>query len=620
MFPKSQSSSSQFALVEDVLKDAIRKIVVSAEKEKINGGQAAYALFKEALSIPGFSEERIVELFSPILNVEQLGDFSFYSYNFHSSLEISFFAKFLRDGATVGDEKLMLSLFNSVPKGSQRVFFRRLFVEISRDGPLESVDKFFEMAKHLNKENVKEWLNAPTDLLVEYCSDSPYVSIDNIQKIIALGVDTDGLSIAYRLVYNNRFLDFQGTDGLLRCLEPFIEAPIYKGIASWLNTPSGKKYVESEDVRWMNTPYHGSEQLGSEESRKISLLLVLNFCSKNFQERIIDNADLNSFIDVCLDYCFSVKRFAAKQRLDMSSLPDYSGLYDVSCILESIKMNHKLHISSELMRRVLHLILHSCNPGNGDEKNNEIFNKLLVAIQNCDDIKDVEDQFLDDKKTRMPETVDQFLSLPVEEQQWLLNGFVLFRDRKGLQLVSELLKHASGGRVAAPVLKSALTLLKKTQILHDPDADETHLLNLIFSLWISTSGNDHREMEHVLGEAVLALSELDFARLKSQYRSGIFEIFKTLVSNGRADPTVLNAFIHALGLYSYDASKIEDREILDFLIPLMKRESTPGEMKFSLAKVLSTIKYEPALLSAWNVIKGPLWDRYAQHDEGEERR
>jgi len=249
MFPKSRSSSSQFALVEDVLKDAIRKMVVSAEKEKINGGKAAYALFKEALNIQGFPEERIVELFSPILNVEQFGDFSFYSYNFRSSLEISFFAEFLRDSATVGDEKLILSLFNSIPKGSQRVFFRRLFIEISRDGPLESVDRFLEMAKHLNQEDVKEWVNAPTDILVQYCMDSPYVSIDNIQKIIALGVDKDGSNIADLLVHNNRFLDYQGVDGLLSCLERLGDSSAKKWVTSWVNTPFGKECIELYGIR-----------------------------------------------------------------------------------------------------------------------------------------------------------------------------------------------------------------------------------------------------------------------------------------------------------------------------------------------------------------------------------
>ena len=564
------SSSSQFSLVEDVAKELVRKMVASST-EIIWADESAFALFKEVLNIPGFPEEKILEIFSPIFTSPEL-----FVGNVSAGSPLPsgcFFARLLSDDLTADRDDLLLYFVKLIPKDLNE-FFLTVFYQTPDDFSPERMNRFLEMSLSLDR----GWIDSNPGFLIYYCRCG-FISDDNLKKIInsIRYIDPEMKKECFSyLLGNKKLLDSQGIAGLVKCAECFGEKPpVYEWIISWAQTPSGKKY------------------LSVEYTRHLSLTLILNFFY-NFEGRVLDD-DVGSFIDVYLDFYFRS--------------PDK---FLVNNVLNAIRMNHRLEVSGDLLARVLRLLT--------EEKVVKNRNDFFVAIQNCDSIKDVEDYFLIEKKKEIPETIGQFLSLPIEHQQHLMTGFVLFRDRKGLQLVSELLKQAGSEKVATPLLKSALTLLKKTQILHDPDADETHLLNLIFSLWISTSGNGHREMEHVLGEAVLALSELDFVRLKSQYRSGIFEIFKTLVNNGRADPSVLNVFIGALGLYSYDPSIIEDREILDFLIPLMKRESTPGEIKFFLAKMLSKIKYEPALLSAWDVIKGPLWDRYARHEEGEERK
>ncbi len=565
MFPKSQSSSSEFSLVEDVIENVITRIVASVHTDN-----AALALFKEVLKIPGFPEEKIAKLFSPIIT-------KFNEYLDRDSISgVYFFVHLLLDDVTGGKSDLLFNLIKLVPEDSRRIFLMKVFFGAQSQLSPERMHRFLEMSLSLDG----GWINSDSDnVLVNYCT-SPHSSSKNLQKIIDSTKDyKSSYTMEYCLSYLKRRRDLLKSIGIvefIECLKCLGDKTAHKMEAFCANK---NKYLVSEATRYA------------------SMELIYDFFD-NFEERIRDDDHVNSFIDVYLDYFFSR---SGRKLLSIDAL-------------NAIKMNQRLKLSGELLARVLDLI-ESCH---GERIKD--YNVSLVAIQNCDDIKDVEDYFLNKGKKQIPETIDQFLSLPVQDQQHLMTGFVLFRDRKGLQLVSELLKQAGGGKVAAPVLKSALTLLKKTQILHDPDADETHLLNLIFSLWISTEESNHRETEHILSEAVLALSELDFVRLKSQYRSGIFEIFKTLVNSGRADPSILNVFVQALGLYSYDASKIEDREILDFLIPLMKKESTSLEMKFSLAKMLATIKYEPGLLSAWDVIKSPLWDRYARHEEGEERK
>lgn|GEM_PF-4661681 len=244
--------------------------------------------------------------------------------------------------------------------------------------------------------------------------------------------------------------------------------------------------------------------------------------------------------------------------------------------------------------------------------------QMFVALQTCEDLDELE-YFLSLPPLKI-DSVQAFLNLSTDQQIQVLTGSVLFRDRKGLSFVSKVLENAVKGHpIDKKLIQQALRLLQKTQILQNPESDENNLLHLIFALWEATQGAQHEQTTLILTKAITALANLDFVRLKKQYRAGIFEIFKSLEKDLKHNSESLTHFITALALYDYQPSKNKDREILDHLIALMKQPSTPDNLKITLAEKLSTITYEPALINAWDVVKGPLWNRYQHADEGDNR-
>ncbi len=681
LLPGSQSSSSEFSLAEDMIKDLINKIIASAKKGNKNGVEAAFSLLQEALKIPGFPEERIAELFLPILNSDAIGD--------------KFFEKLVGTPITANKENLILKFIGLLSgkrlstfketvgrrgntpllayAGNAEIISAKIVLllmsknisksaflgEISLGilmGPSKGMDELFEIIDGLDKAEVKKWLFTPVrfsngmEPFEIYVAHSKDISARHIKKFIDLGA-FQGISYFSDLLSNNSLIE--NGEELLNCLKCFDQ----QAVREWINKKNRDNHyplvnylrAENPDLKTLIflTPDPISEELKEGIKSRIiieldsgkvewvlfrhpevllnwlkhidmpntkALKILINLCKKN--PKLV-----HDFVNVINERHFFLGSDESSDEELASFLTVYSENYSEinDHLLDSIIMNHKLKFSGETLENILRIqrIVKAQSPSTTQIKNES----FLVAVQTCDDVKELENYVSHPPIRHIPQTTEQFLSLSIEDQQWVLTGFILSRDRKGLQLVSELLKNADRGEtISKPVLRSALTLLKKTQMFHDPEVDETHLLNLIFTLWASTEAQTHQEVEHVLAEAVMALAELDFVRLKSQYRSGIFEIFKTLAINDQAQPSVLNGFVEALGLYPYDASKIEDREILDFLITLMKKETTATELKFSLAKILSTIKYEPALLSAWDVIKGPLWDRYAQHEEEKDRK
>lgn len=272
---------------------------------------------------------------------------------------------------------------------------------------------------------------------------------------------------------------------------------------------------------------------------------------------------------------------------------------DLQYLRGDIKMNDVLCLSPQGLEMVAEL--------SKRYRSSPYFESVRVGVQTCGDraLLTRAAQGLDRKLVYDRQS---FLRLPLEEQKTLLSRYVVFRDRKGLELVSFLLEEASRDHslVSSELVSLALELIEKTEIVAEQDRDENSLVHLICALMLNIGSQPTEHTSALLAKAVFSLAKIDRVRFQNQYRHGIFEAFKMAKQLGQT--ALINQYILALGSYSYSQEIPDDLEIIQALVQYAKEPNLSSETKRALADVLASMRQEEALLTAWEIIRGSIWD------------